>query len=126
MLGARFCPNAVTSSPGAMEAVLHVAVETIDGTLLREVVPPVGAKVTPRRTSPALALRTMVNFSLAALAAVVLASVSVIETKKLGSAPWSPLELTVEVTAQMVTVPSPFTLPAMLRRPSVAGLRDVG
>lgn len=33
----------------------------------------------------------------------------------------SPLPLTVKVMAQIVTVPSRFTLPVMLRRPSVAG-----
>jgi hypothetical protein len=39
----------------------------------------------------------------------------------LGSAPWSPPPLTVEVTAQIDTVPSEFTWPAIDRRPSVAG-----
>jgi len=50
-------------------------------------------------------------------------AVSVIATSKFGSAPWSSFPLTVEVIAQMVTVPSSFTLPVMLRRPSVAGLQ---
>jgi hypothetical protein len=34
---------------------------------------------------------------------------------------WSPPPLTVEVTAQMVTVPLGLTRPVRLRRPSVAG-----
>ena len=42
-------------------------------------------------------------------------------TSWFGSAPWSPLPLTVEVTAQIVAVPSRLTRPVMLRRPSVAG-----
>ena len=46
---------------------------------------------------------------------------SVITTTWLGSAPWSPPPLTVEVTAQIVTVPSRLTRPVMLRSPSVAG-----
>ena len=46
---------------------------------------------------------------------------SVIATSLFGSAPWSPLPLTVEVMAQMVTVPLGLTRPVMSRRPSVAG-----
>jgi hypothetical protein len=38
--------------------------------------------------------------------------------------PWSPA--TVEVMPQIVTVPSPFTRPVMLRRPSVSGNGDQG
>ena len=48
-------------------------------------------------------------------------SVSLTATSSLGSAPWSPLPLTVEVMPQIVTVPLLFTRPVMLRRPSVAG-----
>jgi hypothetical protein len=44
----------------------------------------------------------------------------VIAHDRLGSAPWSPLPLTVEVIAQMVAVPPLFTRPVMLRRPSGA------
>ena len=40
---------------------------------------------------------------------------------RIASAPWSPLPLTVDVMAEIVTVPSRFTRPVMLRRPSVAG-----
>src|ERR1017187_4743355 len=109
-----------------MAAVFEAALDRIEGTLLRGVEPGVGARQTPRRTSPALAARTTVNFSLDAPDAVALASTSVTDTSRLGSAPWSPLELTVDVTAHTVTVPSPFTLPVRLRSPSVAGLRDVG
>src|SRR5262249_10566603 len=47
--------------------------------------------------------------------------VSVIVTSLFGSAPWSPLPLTVDVMAYLVAVPSPFTTPVRLRRPSVAG-----
>jgi hypothetical protein len=45
----------------------------------------------------------------------------VIVTSRFGSAPWSPLPLTVEVIPQIVTVPFGFTRPVMLRSPSVAG-----
>ena len=51
----------------------------------------------------------------------VAARLSLISTSLLGSAPWSPPPLTVEVTAQSDTVPSAFTLPVIDRRPSVAG-----
>ncbi len=44
-----------------------------------------------------------------------------IMTSLFGSAPWSPLPLTVEVIAQIVAVPSRLTRPVRLRRPSVAG-----
>jgi hypothetical protein len=46
---------------------------------------------------------------------------SVMATSLFGSAPWSPFPLTVEVTAQIVTVPLRPRRPVMLRRPSVAG-----
>ena len=52
---------------------------------------------------------------------VVADGVSVIVTSWFGSAPWSPLPLTVEVIAQIVTVPLALTRPVMLRSPSVAG-----
>src|SRR5579862_772059 len=42
-------------------------------------------------------------------------------TSWFGSAPWSPPPLTVEVMAQIVTVPSELTRPVRLRSPSVAG-----
>ncbi len=51
----------------------------------------------------------------------VAAMLSVIETSSFGSAPWSPLPLTVEVSAQMVAVPLGLTSPVMLRSPAVAG-----
>ena len=65
------------------------------------------------------AVRTVVKLSVAGR--LVAAKLSVIATSLFGSAPWSPFPLTVEVTPQIVTVPSPFTRPVMLRRPSVAG-----
>ena len=74
---------------------------------------------TPRSTSANLAVRAVRKLSPAAGA--VAASGSVISTSLFGSAPWSPPPLTVEVTAQMVAVPSRFTRPVMLRSPSVAG-----
>jgi len=46
---------------------------------------------------------------------------SVIATSLLGSAPWSPEALIVEVMAKSVTVPSRFTFPVKLRSPSVVG-----
>ena len=78
-----------------------------------------GVKETPRRTSRMPAVRTVVKLSVAGR--LVAAKLSVITTSLFGSAPWSPFPLTVEVTPQIVTVPSPFTRPVMLRRPSVAG-----
>src|SRR5580698_5866673 len=102
-----------------------VATETISGTFAM-VEDAVGARDTPRRTSPAAALLITVNCSFAAPEAVRLARVSVIITSLFGSAPVSPLVLTVEVMAQMVTVPSLFTLPVMLRKPAVAGFKDAG
>ena len=78
-----------------------------------------GVNETPRRTSAKPAVRTVVKLSV--VGRLVAAKLSVIMTSLFGSAPWSPFPLTVEVTAQIVTVPSPFTRPVMLRRPSVAG-----
>ena len=78
-----------------------------------------GVNETPRRTSSMPAVRTVVKLSV--VGRLVAAKLSVIMTSLFGSAPWSPFPLTVEVTPQIVTVPSPFTRPVMLRRPSVAG-----
>ena len=78
-----------------------------------------GVNETPRRTSPKPAVCSVLNFS--AAGNVVAAMVSVMTTSLLGSAPWSPLPLTVEVMAQIVAVPSPLLRPMMLRSPSVAG-----
>ncbi len=64
---------------------------------------------------------TWLKVSLVGAVGPVALSASVTATTWLGSAPWSPLPLIVEVVAQMVTVPSPLTWPIMLRRPSVAG-----
>src|SRR5260370_1346086 len=47
----------------------------------------------------------IVNFSLAAFAVSVLVRSSVTATRRLGSAPWSPLPLTGEVMPWMVAVP---------------------
>ncbi|WP_433983245.1 hypothetical protein RBB78_17515 [Tunturiibacter empetritectus] len=46
-----------------------------------------GVKETPRRTSAKSALRTMVNFSVAAFVASVLERTSVTATRRFGSAP---------------------------------------
>jgi GNAT superfamily N-acetyltransferase len=78
-----------------------------------------GVNDTPRRTSRAPAARTVRNDS--AAPGALADSRSVIATSLFGSAPWSPLPLTVEVMAQIVTVPSRFTRPVMFRSPSVAG-----
>src|ERR1022692_4847298 len=77
-----------------------------------------GVNDTPRSTSPNPAARMVLKLSAGDVTA---ASLSVTATSLLGSAPWSPPPLTVEVTAQMVTVPPGLTRPVMLRRPSVAG-----
>ena len=56
------------------------------------------------------------------VAGVVLVRASRTATRRLGSAPWSPLPLTVEVMPQMMASPVCLsTKPVMLRRPSVAG-----
>ena len=62
-----------------------------------------GVNDTPRSTSPPKAERTVANRCAPAGAED---SWSVIATSLFGSAPWSPLPLTVEVIAQIVTVPS--------------------
>jgi hypothetical protein len=74
----------------AMEGTVVLAAGTIRGRLAMVV--EVGANAMPRRTSPATAVRKIVKVSADAPAAVVLANL-------LGSAPGSPLVLTVEVTA---------------------------
>jgi hypothetical protein len=84
------------SPPGASAVTPGLAAERIKGTFGNEV--ELGANATPRRTSPATAVRKVVKLSDAAPAAVVFARVSVIDTSLLGSAPWSPFVLTVEVT----------------------------
>src|ERR1700722_19566572 len=56
-----------------------------------------GVNDTPRSTSPDFAVRTVVKLSLAG--SVVALSLSLITTSLFGSAPWSPLPLTVEVMA---------------------------
>jgi hypothetical protein len=63
----------------------------------------------------------MTVLKLSVVGSAVAARLSVIETSAFGSAPWSPLPLTVEVVAQIVTVPSALTLPVRFRSPSVAG-----
>ena len=78
-----------------------------------------GVNDTPRTTWSYRAGTTVRNRSCAG--ALVAFSESVISTSWFGSAPWSPPPLTVEVTAQMETVPSRLTWPVRLRRPSVAG-----
>ncbi len=70
-------------------------------------------------TSPDRALRTVRNPSQDG--EDVALTRSVISTSLFGSAPWSPLPLTVDVTAQIVTVPLWLTRPVMFRSPSVAG-----
>ena len=85
----------------------------------RVTVPVPGVNETPRTTRPDCAFSTVRKPSHAG--ADVAPSWSVISTSLFGSAPWSPPPLTVEVTAQMVTVPLRLTWPVMFRRPSVAG-----
>src|SRR5215472_17442764 len=78
-----------------------------------------GVNDTPRTTWSYRTGTTVWNDSHAGSEAA--SSWSVTDTSWFGSAPWSPPPLIVEVTAQMVTVPSSLTRPVMLRRPSVAG-----
>src|SRR5579862_4315605 len=116
-----FCPAAMASDPAAIDVAPGFAAEKISGTLTAGVAPAAGVRHTPRKTSPAFALRIVVNCSPAATLGSMFASTSVIATSLFGSAPGSPLLEIVEVIPQIVTVPSPFTLPAILRIPSVAG-----
>jgi hypothetical protein len=76
-----------------------------------------GVKDTPRSTSPERADWNVRKLSAGRVCAP---SLSVMATTLFGSAPWSPLPLTVEVTAQMVAVPFGLTRPVMFRSPSVA------
>src|SRR5271168_281158 len=87
---------------------------------------PSGAKVTPRSTSRALALRMVKKWPRypSPVGRVASLTRSVTFTNLLGSAPVSPFALIVEVMAKMVTVPSKLWSPAMLRQPPVAGLID--
>jgi hypothetical protein len=62
-----------------------------------------GVKATPRNSSPNTDVRTVWNVSPAG--GDVALRLSVISMSLSGSAPWSPLPLTVDVTAQMETVP---------------------
>jgi hypothetical protein len=78
-----------------------------------------GVNDTPRTTWSYIAGATVRNDSWAGRAVAL--RLSVTETSWFGSAPWSPPPLTVEVTAQIVTVPLGLTGPVRLRRPSVAG-----
>ena len=78
-----------------------------------------GVNETPPRTWPDPAAVTVRNDSPAE--GTVAETRSVIVTSLFGSAPWSPAPLTVDVMAQIVTLPSRYTRPVMLRRPSVAG-----
>ena len=78
-----------------------------------------GVKLIPRSTVRFAAARTVVKRSLPGSA--VARTASVVTTSWFGSAPWSPLPLTVDVIAQMLTVPSRLTRPVMFRSPSVAG-----
>jgi|GEM_PF-5787304 len=80
-----------------------------------------GVKETPRSTSPKPAERTVVKLSEEPGAVAPRRSVS--DTSFFGFAPWSPSPLTVEVMPQIVAVPSGFTRPSMLRRPSVPGVQ---
>src|ERR1017187_6075329 len=84
---ARFCPLAVASEPGAMALAPGLAAESMRGTFAAAVEPAVGVSETPRRTSPALAVRRMVNCCFAATAGSVFANRSVTETSWFGSAP---------------------------------------
>src|SRR5258708_3152118 len=81
------CPLAIGSEPGAMPMVPGVAGERMVGAFDMALTPAVGANATPRNTSPKAAVRMVVNCSLAAEAAVVFASTSVIDTSLFGSAP---------------------------------------
>ena len=78
-----------------------------------------GVKETPRRTLPEAADSTVRKASRAGNEVDL--RLSVMLTSLSGSAPWSPLPLTVEVTAHSVTLPSGLTRPVRLRSPSVAG-----
>jgi hypothetical protein len=81
--------------------------------------PPIrGVNETPRSNRPKPAVRIVRKLSPVAGRAAF--SGSVISTSLFGSAPWSPPPLTVEMMAQIVTVPLGLTRPVMLRSPSAA------
>ena len=84
------------------------------------------ARATPRRTSPAAALLITVNCSVGGAGGRGVGENIVDHYELVGVGTLIAIGLTVEVTAQMVTVPSEFARPVILRKPSVAGLRDVG
>ncbi len=68
-----------------------------------------GVNETPRSTSANCAVRRVTKDSLAGRVSA--AKSSVIMTSLFGPAPWSPLPLTIDVIAQIVTVPSRLTRP---------------
>ena len=81
--------------------------------------PPIrGVNETPRSTRPKPAVRIVRKLSPVAGRAAF--SGSVISASLFGSAPWSPPPLTVEMMAQIVTVPLGLTRPVTLRSPSAA------
>ena len=81
--------------------------------------PPIrGGEPDAHSISPKPAVRIVRKFSPVAGRAAF--SGSVISTSLFGSAPWSPPPLTVEVMAQIVTVPLGLTRPVMLCSPSAA------
>ena len=81
--------------------------------------PPIrGGEPDAHSISPKPAVRIVRKFS--PVAGRPAFSGSVISTSLFGSAPWSPPPLTVEVMAQIVTVPLGLTRPVMLCSPSAA------
>ena len=74
-----------------------------------------GVTETPRSTWPKPADRTV--WKLSPGAGEVAPGWSVMVTSLFGSAPWSPLPLTVQVMAQIVTEPPGLPRPVMLREP---------
>jgi hypothetical protein len=66
------------------------------------VAPVPGVNETPRMTCPLVGAMTVLKLS--PEGSDVAPRLSVIDTRAFGSAPWSPLQLTVEVAAQMLTV----------------------
>jgi hypothetical protein len=84
----------------------------------RAAVPDPRVNQTPHSISPKPAVRIVRKVSPVAGRAAF--SGSVISTSLFGSAPWSPPPLTVEVMAQIVTVPLGLTRPVMLCSPSAA------
>ena len=70
-----------------------------------------GVNDTPRKTCAFAAV--CIVWKASPVAGEVALGWSVIVTSLFGSAPWSPLPLTVEVMAQIVTEPSELTRPAL-------------